>query len=96
MGMLNDVASDPIGMSLVRSGNDLESVSQADVTAAAHELSLLKSVKWQYTSFQPLATGVEKLAYAFNGDFAVIGSYLPKSCAAICGQLLLPVRRATG
>jgi spermidine/putrescine transport system substrate-binding protein len=78
MGMLNDVASDPIGMSLVRSGNDLESVSQADVTAAAHELSLLKSVKWQYTSFQPLATGVEKLAYAFNGDFAVIGSYLPK------------------
>jgi spermidine/putrescine transport system substrate-binding protein len=36
-------------------------------------------VKWQYTSFQPLATGVEKLAYAFNGDFAVIGSYLPKN-----------------
>jgi spermidine/putrescine transport system substrate-binding protein len=79
MGMLNDTPSDPIGMSLIRNGNDLESVSQADITAAVHQLSLLKPVKWQYTSFQPLATGVEKLAYAFNGDFAVIGSYLPKN-----------------
>jgi spermidine/putrescine transport system substrate-binding protein len=78
-GMLNDTASDPIGMSLIRNGNDLESVSPADIAAAAHELSQLKGVKWQYTSFQPLATGVEQLAYAFNGDFAVIGSYLPKS-----------------
>ena len=79
MGMLNAASYDAIGMSLIRNGNDLESVSQADVTAAAHELSLLKNVKWQYTSFQPLGTGVEKLAYAYNGDFAVIGSYLPKS-----------------
>ena len=79
MGMLNDTASDPIGMSLIRNGNDLESVTYADITAAAHELSLLNHVKWQYTSYQPLATGVEKLVYAFNGDFAVIGSYLPKS-----------------
>ena len=79
MGMLNDTASDPIGMSLIRNGNDLESVSQADITEATHQLSLLKHVKWQYTAFQPLATGVEKLAYAFNGDFAVIGSYLPKN-----------------
>ena len=79
MGMLNDTASDAIAMSLVRNGNDLEHVTHADIASAAHELSLLKSVKWQYTSFQPLATGVEKLAYAFNGDFEVIGSYLPKS-----------------
>jgi spermidine/putrescine transport system substrate-binding protein len=79
MGMLNAAASIAIGMSLVRNGSDLESVSQADITAAAHELSLLKPVKWQYTSFQPLATGVQKLAYAYNGDFAVIGNYLPKS-----------------
>ena len=79
MGMLNSAAYDAIGMSLIRNGNNLESVSQADITAAAHELSLLKNVKWQYTSFQPLGTGVEKLAYAYNGDFAVIGSYLPKS-----------------
>jgi spermidine/putrescine transport system substrate-binding protein len=79
MGMLNSAAYDAIGMSLIRNGNDLESVSQADITAAAHELSLLKSVKWQYTSFQPLGAGVEKLAYAYNGDFAVVGSYLPKS-----------------
>jgi spermidine/putrescine transport system substrate-binding protein len=79
MGMLNAASYDAIGMSLIRNGNDLESVSQADITAAAHELSLLKPVKWQYTSFQPLGTGVEKLAFAFNGDFAVIGSYLAKS-----------------
>jgi spermidine/putrescine transport system substrate-binding protein len=79
MGMLNDSAYDAIGMSLIRNGSDLESVSQADISNAAHELSLLKSVKWQYTSFQPIATGVQKLAYAFNGDYAIIGSYLPKS-----------------
>jgi spermidine/putrescine transport system substrate-binding protein len=79
MGMLNDSAYDAIGMSLIRNGSDLESVSQTDISNAAHELSLLKSVKWQYTSFQPIATGVQKLAYAFNGDYAVIGSYLPKS-----------------
>lgn len=79
MGMLNAAAYDAIGMSLIRNGNNLESVSQADINAAAHELSLLHNVKWQYTSFQPLGTGVEKLAFAFNGDFEVIGSYLPKS-----------------
>jgi spermidine/putrescine transport system substrate-binding protein len=79
MGMLNSAAYDAIGMSLIRNGSDLESVSHAEITAAAHELSLLKPVKWQYTSFQPLGTGVEKLAFAYNGDFAVIGSYLPKS-----------------
>lgn len=79
MGMLNAAAYDAIGMSLIRNGNDLESVSQADITEAAHQLSLLKPVKWQYTSFQSLGTGVEKLAFAFNGDFAVIGNYLPKS-----------------
>lgn len=79
MGMLNDSAYDAIGMSLIRNGSDLESVSQSDISAAAHELSLLKAVKWQYTSFQPIATGVQKLAYAFNGDYALIGSYLPKS-----------------
>jgi spermidine/putrescine transport system substrate-binding protein len=79
MGMLNAASYDAIGMSLIRNGNDLESVSQADITAAAHELSLLTDVKWQYTSFQPLGTGVEKLAFAFNGDFEVIGSYLQKS-----------------
>ncbi len=79
MGMLNDSAYDAIGMSLIRNGSDLESVSQSDIGNAAHELSLLKSVKWQYTSFQPIATGVQKLAYAFNGDYALIGSYLPKS-----------------
>ena len=79
MGMLNAASYDAIAMSLIRNGSDLESVSQADITAAAHELSLLKNVKWQYTSFQPLGTAVEKLAFAFNGDFEVIGSYLPKT-----------------
>jgi spermidine/putrescine transport system substrate-binding protein len=79
MGMLNAAAYDAIGMSLIRNGSDLESVSQSDITDAAHQLSLLKPVKWQYTSFQPLGTGVQKLAFAFNGDFAVIGNYLQKS-----------------
>jgi len=79
IGMLNAAAYDAIGMSLIRNGSSLESVSQADITAAAHQLSLLKPVTWQYTSFQPLANGSQKLAFAFNGDFAVIGSYLPKS-----------------
>ncbi len=78
MGMLNAAAYDAIGMTLIRHGSDLESVSQADISNAANELSQLKSVKWQYTSFQPIGTGVEKLAFAFNGDYAVIGNYLSK------------------
>jgi spermidine/putrescine transport system substrate-binding protein len=78
MGMLNATSYDTIAMSLFRSGNDLQSISKADITNAAHEVSLLKPVKWQYTSFQPLGSGIEKLAYAFNGDFAVIGSYMAK------------------
>jgi spermidine/putrescine transport system substrate-binding protein len=78
MGMLNAAAYDAIGMSLIRNGSDLESVSQSDITNAANELAKLNSVKWQYTSFQPIATGVQKLAYAFNGDYAVIGNYMSK------------------
>jgi len=49
------------------------------VTKAVNDLAKLPKVKWQYTSFQPLGTGVEHMAFAFNGDFAVIGNYLPKS-----------------
>jgi spermidine/putrescine transport system substrate-binding protein len=78
MGMVNAAAYDAISMSLIRNGNDLESVSAAQIAEAAHEVSLLKPVKWQYTSFQPIGTGVEKLAFAFNGDYAVIGSYMAK------------------
>jgi spermidine/putrescine transport system substrate-binding protein len=78
MGMVNAAPYDAICMSLIRNGNDLESVSQAQIAEAAHEVSLLKPVKWQYTSFQPIGTGVEKLAFAFDGDYAVIGSYMQK------------------
>ena len=93
MGMLNAAAYDAIGMSLIRNGSSLESVSQSDITDAAHQLSLLKPVKWQYTSFQPLGTGVQKLAFAFNGDFAVIGELSPEIRAAVRRRLLLPGSR---
>ena len=78
MGMVNAAPYDAISMSLIRNGSDLESVSPAQIAEAAHEVSLLKPVKWQYTSFQPIGTGVEKLAFAFDGDYAVIGSYMAK------------------
>jgi spermidine/putrescine transport system substrate-binding protein len=79
MGMLNAAPYDAISMAMIRNGNTLEHVSEDDVTKAANDLSKLSNVKWQYTSFQPLGTGVEHLAFAFNGDFAVIGNYLSKS-----------------
>jgi spermidine/putrescine transport system substrate-binding protein len=79
MGLVNAGPFDAIQMAMLRSGNDgLNSISQADINQAASALAELKA-KWQYTSFQPLGTGIEKLAYAFNGDMVVIPDYLPKS-----------------
>lgn len=90
MGMLNAAPYDAISMTMIRSGNNLEHVSEADVTNAASELSKLQNVKWQYTSFQPLGTAVEHLAFAFNGDFAVIGHYLPKGTPVTVADYYFP------
>jgi spermidine/putrescine transport system substrate-binding protein len=90
MGMLNAAPYDAISMTMIRSGNDLEHVTETDVTNASNELSKLQNVKWQYTSFQPLGTGVEHLAFAFNGDFAVIGKYLPKGTPVTVADYYFP------
>ena len=37
-----------------------------------------KGAKFQYTAFQPLGTGTEVLAQAWNGDVILIPDYLPK------------------
>jgi spermidine/putrescine transport system substrate-binding protein len=58
MGMLNAAPYDAISMTMIRNGSTLEHVSEDDVTKAANDLSKLSNVKWQYTSFQPLGTGV--------------------------------------
>jgi spermidine/putrescine transport system substrate-binding protein len=79
IGLVNAGPFDAIQMAMLRAGNDgLDSVSQKDITDAAAQLAELKGAKWQYTSFQPLGAGIEKLAYAFNGDMMVVPENLAK------------------
>jgi spermidine/putrescine transport system substrate-binding protein len=79
IGLVNAGPFDAIQMAMLRAGNDgLDSVSQKDITDAAAQLAELKGAKWQYTSFQPLGAGIEKLAYAFNGDMMVVPENLSK------------------
>lgn len=79
MGMINADAYTSICMSMLRSGfTNFDKITQADINNAADNLAKLTGLKLQYTAFQPLGTGVEKLAYAYNGDMVQMPHYLPK------------------
>ena len=77
IGMLNPDPYSSIAMSMLRSGaKHLDEIHEDQINSAAAELAKLDHVKWQYTCFQPLASGVEQLAYCFNGDMIQIPHYL--------------------
>jgi spermidine/putrescine transport system substrate-binding protein len=79
MGLVNADPEDALMLGRLHLGaKNFDVLSESDINDAASALQQLGSVKWQYTSFQPLGTGVEKLAYAFNGDMVLVGDYLPK------------------
>jgi spermidine/putrescine transport system substrate-binding protein len=79
IGLVNSAADDTLSMAMLHLGaKNFNTISQAQINDAAAALRELKSAKWQYTAFQPLASGVEKLSFGFNGDMVQIPHYLPK------------------
>ncbi|MGH2926788.1 MAG: ABC transporter substrate-binding protein, partial [Solirubrobacteraceae bacterium] len=80
IGLVNSAADDTLSMTMLHLGaKNFDTISQAQINAAAAALRELKSAKWQYTAFQPLASGVEKLSFGFNGDMVQLPHYLPKN-----------------
>lgn len=80
MGMVNAAAFDALSMAMLHLGaKNFDTVSTAQINGAQAALKQLSGVKWQYTAFQPLASGVEKLSFGFNGDMVQVPHYLPKS-----------------
>jgi spermidine/putrescine transport system substrate-binding protein len=80
IGLCNADPEDAMTMALIRSGKtSFEALTQADIQGAAHQISQIKDAKWQYTAFQPLGTGTERLAFCFNGDMEVVPHYLSKN-----------------
>ncbi len=80
IGMINADAFTTICMAMLSLGaKSLDTITQADVNNAVAHLQKIKGLKLQYTAFQPIANGVEKLAFAYNGDMMVVPQFLPKS-----------------
>ena len=80
MGMVNAAAFDALSMDILRNGaKNFDTTSIAQISDAAAALKALGPLKWQYTAFQPLATGVEHLSFGFNGDMVQVPHYLPKN-----------------
>ncbi|MGH2858401.1 MAG: hypothetical protein ACRDMJ_13080, partial [Solirubrobacteraceae bacterium] len=79
-GMVNAAAFDALSMAMLHLGaKNLDTISPSQLNQAVAALKELTGVKWQYTAFQPLATGVEKLSFGFNGDMVQVPHYLPKN-----------------
>jgi spermidine/putrescine transport system substrate-binding protein len=81
LGLQNAAPFDSLSLGLLKQGiYDFSSVTQAQVTNVLNDLQQLvkKGAKLQYTSFQPLGTGTEVLAQAWNGDVLLVPNYLPK------------------
>ena len=79
IGMVNADPEDALMMGMLHLGaTNFDTLSEKDINDAAAALAEL-TAKWQYTAFQPLATGVEKLSFGFNGDMVQIPHYLPKN-----------------
>ncbi len=91
IGMVNAAAFDAISMAMLHLGaKTLDTVSQSQISDATAALKELNGVKWQYTAFQPLATGVEKLSFGFNGDMVQVPHYLPKSTPLTASSFYFP------
>ncbi len=80
VGLCNADPEDAMTMALIRMGKtSFETLTQAEINEAAHQIGLIKDAKWQYTAFQQLGTGSEHLAFCFNGDMEVVPHYLSKN-----------------
>lgn len=91
IGMMSGDPSPAIMMALLSLGKaSFDRVSKKDILAGARELQKLKGVRMQYTAFQPLGEGIEKLAYCYSGDMTQIGSYLPSDVSLDDVQYFFP------
>jgi len=80
IGLVNADPEDALMMGMLHLGaTSFDVLSEKDINDAAAALAELKSAKWQYTCFQPIAQGTEQIAYGFNGDMVQVPHYLPKS-----------------
>lgn len=82
LGLQNADPFDALSLALLKNGiNDFSAVTHAQVNQALTDLQQLvsKGAKLQYTGFQPLGTGTEVLAQAWNGDVILVPDYLPKT-----------------
>lgn len=80
IGMVNAAAFDALSMAMLHNGaKNFDTISTSQISDAAAALKELGPLKWQYTAFQPLASGVEHLSFGYNGDMEVMPHYLPKS-----------------
>jgi len=91
MGMVNSAAYDAISMAMLHNGaKNFDSVSPSQISDAAAALKELSGVKWQYTAFQPLSNGVEKLSFGYNGDMVQVPHYLPKNVPLKAASFYFP------
>ncbi|MHB1569842.1 MAG: hypothetical protein ACYC0H_11610, partial [Solirubrobacteraceae bacterium] len=78
IGLVNADPEDALMLAMLHLGKtNFDTLSQQDINEAAAALAELHG-KWQYTCFQPIATGTEQIAYGFNGDMVQVPHYLPK------------------
>jgi len=90
IGLVNAAAFDALSMAMLHLGaKSLDTITTSQITAAAAALKEL-SAKWQYTAFQPLATGVEKLSFGFNGDMVQVPHYLPSGTPLTATSFYFP------
>jgi spermidine/putrescine transport system substrate-binding protein len=91
IGLVNSAPDDALSMAMLHLGaKSFDTVSQSQINGAASALRELKGAKWQYTAFQPLSTGVEKLSFGFNGDMVQIPHYLPKGVPLSAASFYFP------
>jgi len=91
IGLVNADPEDTLSMAFLRNGaQNFDTISQQEVNAAVSSLRELAGAKWQYTAFQPLATGVEKLSFGFNGDMVQVPHYLPAGTPLTATSFFFP------
>jgi spermidine/putrescine transport system substrate-binding protein len=94
MGLQNADPFDALSLALLKEGfTNFDRITQADVDKALADVQKLtgpKKAKLQYTAFQPLGSGTEVLAQAWNGDVLVVPQYLPSGTPATAISFYFP------
>jgi spermidine/putrescine transport system substrate-binding protein len=91
IGAINADAYTTICMALLRGGfKNFDRITEEDINGAVTDLQKIQGLKLQYTAFEQLGSGVEPLAFCYNGDILLVPSYLPKGKPATVASFYLP------